>query len=569
MADSEALIAYTTGKAGKEMGERIEALERGYTEIRRGLFNAVMRIPVLNIERAESELKAQEVEDGDTLDATGNATEERTTVERDQPSRGSDTEVQSGSYVVQIPELPGRGRAEGQETSRLEDGGGNTGSKPQAVTPPARTDTERLNRLEALLHPTWWGWCIEDAGTDCMTLGQCLVESTAEVKGRTLRDAIDAIEYAGVLSEATMAPAEQWDEGVDPEIRKAFDRVKETTEASRKLRKAQDADGQTAIVPSGRKLADYTQDEAHPQNAEQEDEQPTEAGDEPRPEEYKVAMDVLAMRLARPESSRELGSDPSFREQADRYVQHIEAEIAPLKAEVADLKRQLELSQTNYDAVQKHWTGAREALKQAEYELGAACDLRDSWVATWKEAEAACAGYEKVRRAARELVDDGGKQPSVAYGNLCEAVRIFDRDQTASPGAEILKRLKDAEAGYNRLITVGEELITERVEAEADRDRLQREVERLNGALERISRTREGGGGWSRCVDIADRARASQTDAATEAWVPHVIEEGSREHVVRYDTQGAHCSEPRCEMNRPTEGGTEDADAVPDKGEDE
>ena len=37
------------------------------------------------------------------------------------------------------------------------------------------------------------------------------------------------------------------------------------------------------------------------------------------------------------------------------------------------------------------------------------------------------------------------------------------------------------------------------------------------------------------------------------ARVPHVVKEGSREHVTSWDTHGGHCSEPMCEMNRPSE----------------
>ncbi len=29
----------------------------------------------------------------------------------------------------------------------------------------------------------------------------------------------------------------------------------------------------------------------------------------------------------------------------------------------------------------------------------------------------------------------------------------------------------------------------------------------------------------------------------------HVVEEGSRKHVTYYDNNGAHCSEPNCEVN--------------------
>lgn len=34
-------------------------------------------------------------------------------------------------------------------------------------------------------------------------------------------------------------------------------------------------------------------------------------------------------------------------------------------------------------------------------------------------------------------------------------------------------------------------------------------------------------------------------------YVPHVICEGSREHVIWWDAKGRHCSEPRCVVNRP------------------
>ena len=33
-------------------------------------------------------------------------------------------------------------------------------------------------------------------------------------------------------------------------------------------------------------------------------------------------------------------------------------------------------------------------------------------------------------------------------------------------------------------------------------------------------------------------------------WVKHVIKEGSREHVLSYDTKGVHCSCKNCEINK-------------------
>lgn len=35
-----------------------------------------------------------------------------------------------------------------------------------------------------------------------------------------------------------------------------------------------------------------------------------------------------------------------------------------------------------------------------------------------------------------------------------------------------------------------------------------------------------------------------------DKWVKHVIKEGSREHILYYDTQGTHCSCKNCEVNK-------------------
>ena len=31
--------------------------------------------------------------------------------------------------------------------------------------------------------------------------------------------------------------------------------------------------------------------------------------------------------------------------------------------------------------------------------------------------------------------------------------------------------------------------------------------------------------------------------------IQHIIEEGSRNHVISWDSDGEHCSEPNCEIN--------------------
>ena len=43
-----------------------------------------------------------------------------------------------------------------------------------------------------------------------------------------------------------------------------------------------------------------------------------------------------------------------------------------------------------------------------------------------------------------------------------------------------------------------------------------------------------------------------------ERWRPHVIEKDSRRHVCYYDTQGVHCSEKNCEINKPKKGDLND-----------
>ena len=37
-------------------------------------------------------------------------------------------------------------------------------------------------------------------------------------------------------------------------------------------------------------------------------------------------------------------------------------------------------------------------------------------------------------------------------------------------------------------------------------------------------------------------------------WVEHIVKEGSREHVLHWDSNGTHCSEPNCEVNKPYDG---------------
>lgn len=36
-------------------------------------------------------------------------------------------------------------------------------------------------------------------------------------------------------------------------------------------------------------------------------------------------------------------------------------------------------------------------------------------------------------------------------------------------------------------------------------------------------------------------------------WKKHIVKEGAIYHVIHYDAQGSHCSDPDCEINKPIE----------------
>lgn len=38
-----------------------------------------------------------------------------------------------------------------------------------------------------------------------------------------------------------------------------------------------------------------------------------------------------------------------------------------------------------------------------------------------------------------------------------------------------------------------------------------------------------------------------------KGWLRHTVKEGARYHVLWWDSQGRHCSEPDCEVNHPNE----------------
>ena len=47
---------------------------------------------------------------------------------------------------------------------------------------------------------------------------------------------------------------------------------------------------------------------------------------------------------------------------------------------------------------------------------------------------------------------------------------------------------------------------------------------------------------------LREHRRKNMIDSA---WIPHIIKEGSRTHVVWWDSAGEHCTEPYCEINKP------------------
>lgn len=50
-------------------------------------------------------------------------------------------------------------------------------------------------------------------------------------------------------------------------------------------------------------------------------------------------------------------------------------------------------------------------------------------------------------------------------------------------------------------------------------------------------------------VRVREMLRAERKSRAR--WVPHIACNGARFHVLWWDSRGTHCSEPRCEYNRP------------------
>jgi RNA binding exosome subunit len=59
------------------------------------------------------------------------------------------------------------------------------------------------------------------------------------------------------------------------------------------------------------------------------------------------------------------------------------------------------------------------------------------------------------------------------------------------------------------------------------------------------------GGEVHESANVRKEERAEKTPIPAARWVKHVNCEGSRNHVVSYDTNGMHCNVSNCEVNKP------------------
>jgi hypothetical protein len=97
-------------------------------------------------------------------------------------------------------------------------------------------------------------------------------------------------------------------------------------------------------------------------------------------------------------------------------------------------------------------------------------------------------------------------------------------------------------------------LIKESIEAQVKNTNL---LSRLREAREKINRISDTIGitwyGAYKAEKILDELFPELNQKEEEKWIPHVVKEGSRKHVLSYDSNGAHCSEPDCIYNKPKE----------------
>jgi len=64
-------------------------------------------------------------------------------------------------------------------------------------------------------------------------------------------------------------------------------------------------------------------------------------------------------------------------------------------------------------------------------------------------------------------------------------------------------------------------------------------------------------------VVAAAREMLSREARSKAKWVPHILLEGARFHVVSWDGYGPRCSEPRCEINKEYERNKREAKRSP------
>ncbi len=58
--------------------------------------------------------------------------------------------------------------------------------------------------------------------------------------------------------------------------------------------------------------------------------------------------------------------------------------------------------------------------------------------------------------------------------------------------------------------------------------------------------------GWGTPWDVEGRHESEAPPlGGARHWTRHMVQEGSRQHVIWWDHNGSHCTEENCEVNRP------------------
>jgi predicted nucleic acid-binding Zn-ribbon protein len=204
-----------------------------------------------------------------------------------------------------------------------------------------------------------------------------------------------------------------------------------------------------------------------------------------------------------PETLRAWRDDPSVRGNlTDDENDALDAHAAAWRADIRLCRDEIKRADDRFDKLQDEWREQRNTIVTLRKRLEEAMDPN--------------------RMAAIIRAVDGNHL--LGAGALAEAIC-----------AALRKRMEMSEEGG----ALAEALVLShegRIETLESRLTLYEEIARAAG------------------IDLAQSAASTEAMRHPEGtWVPHVVEEGSREHVTHWDSMGSHCSEPLCEVNRPSE----------------